>query len=1078
MLDGLSNIPAAALKEIKRRIKKKVDADYRVVAWLKAGGFSVKLDDTFDSIYLHALADYHLNWDPFELVRILKADHVQAAYYKKIFEEKKEHNGLAEALRKEGELLPDIRQKFDSVYEVEKQLEQFEELLRQYREQPKEESIKEIIQKLEGIYSFLIDDLQQRVQQPNAHVVPKELNELPNPPIEFIGRAFDLSSTVELLQGGNQVLLLNGIGGIGKTTLAKKYLHSQYDNYNYIAWISVLQEGSEKKEGFQSAAEALGGDPDLFENLGIPFDLEQNAQVRTQQILKALKQLPGKNLLVIDNAGFSLKEIRSQLPKPPTWHILVTSRKEIPGLYQKQIDELPPDQALMLFYAYYPQGHTVEDEIKSLIAYIGYHTLTIELLAKTCRNNLSANPSHLLKKLEEKQFEEISQKAWSEHSDRDIEVYGYLLAIFDSTELEPKEREILTQLSVLPSEEYTWELLLSVFQIEKEKEKVFDEALRGLMKKGWVIGGDSLKVHQMIQEVIRNKFPPTEESCMDIIQGVRGLLSIDQNKDNPIEKFPLIVYGEAILSHIEGGGKEINTLKNNLATIYKALGRYEQAAQLLEAALESDRTNFGEQHHTVAIRRSNLATVYQDLGRYEQAAQLLEVALESDRTNFGERHPNVAIRSSNLALVYQALGRYKQAAQLLEAALESDRTNFGEQHPTVAISRSNLALVYKDLGRYEQAAQLLEVALESDRTNFGEQHPTVARSHSNLATIYKALGRYEQAAQLLEAALESDRINFGEQHPTVATSRSNLAVVYQDLGRYEQAAQLLESALESARTNFGEQHPNVATSRSNLAVVYQDLGRYEQAAQLLEAALESDRINFGEQHPNVAIRSSNLALVYQALGRYEQAAQLLEAALESDRTNFGEQHPTVARSRSNLALVYQALGRYEQAAQLLEAALESDRTNFGEQHPNVAIRRSNLALVYKALGRYEQAAQLLEAALESDRTNFGEQHPNVAIRRSNLATVYKDLGRYEQAAQLLESALESARTNFGEQHPNVATSRSNLAVVYQDLGRYEQAAQLLEAALESARTNFGEQHPNVAIRELQPGFSLPGSGAL
>ena len=113
MLDGLSHITAAALKEIKRRIKKKVDADYRVVAWLKAGGFSVKLDDTFESIYLHALADYHLNWDPFELVRILKSDHVQAAYHEKIFKGEKEQNGLAEALRKEGELLPDIRQKFD-----------------------------------------------------------------------------------------------------------------------------------------------------------------------------------------------------------------------------------------------------------------------------------------------------------------------------------------------------------------------------------------------------------------------------------------------------------------------------------------------------------------------------------------------------------------------------------------------------------------------------------------------------------------------------------------------------------------------------------------------------------------------------------------------------------------------------------------------------------------------------------------------------------------------------------------------------------------------------------------------------
>ena len=397
-----------------------------------------------------------------------------------------------------------------SAYEVEKQLEQFEQLLLEYREKPKGESIKEIIQKLEGIYSLLIDDLQQIVHQPGAHVVPKELNELPNPPIEFIGRAFDLSSTVELLQGGNQVLLLNGIGGIGKTTLAKKYLHSQYDQYNHIAWISVLQEGSENKEGFQSAAEALGGDPDLFENLGVPFDLEQNAPVRTQRVLKALKQLPGKNLLVIDNAGFSLKEIRSQLPKPPKWHVLVTSRKEIPGLYQKRIDELPRAEALELFYTFYPQGLKEEEEIKSLLAYIGYHTLTIELFAKTCRKSPSVNPVLILDKLKGKKFEELSRKVWVAHSDREVEVYGYLLAIFElaDSELGPKELEILTQLSVLPSEEYSWEFLLEVFQVEEKEPEAFETALMGLIEKGWVAGEGTYKVHQLIQEIIRYKVSP------------------------------------------------------------------------------------------------------------------------------------------------------------------------------------------------------------------------------------------------------------------------------------------------------------------------------------------------------------------------------------------------------------------------------------------------------------------------------------------------------------------------------------------------------------------------------------------
>ena len=165
MLDSLSKISALGLKEIKRRIIKKFESDYRVVAWLKEANFPSKLEDTFESIYLHALADYHLNWDPFELTRILKARHVQEAYYEKIFKKNSSTNGLTEALRMEGELLNDIIQQDLFTYLVEangrkfrkidggklkKHLEQFEALLLTYRERVKPESSKEIIQIVES----------------------------------------------------------------------------------------------------------------------------------------------------------------------------------------------------------------------------------------------------------------------------------------------------------------------------------------------------------------------------------------------------------------------------------------------------------------------------------------------------------------------------------------------------------------------------------------------------------------------------------------------------------------------------------------------------------------------------------------------------------------------------------------------------------------------------------------------------------------------------------------------------------------------------------------------------------------
>ena len=74
----------------------------------------------------------------------------------------------------------------------------------------------------------------------------------------------------------------------------------------------------------------------------------------------------------------------------------------------------------------------------------------------------------------------------------------------------------------------------------------------GLVKKGWITQGEGYKAHQLIQEVIRYLFPPTEENCKTVIEGVADLLHIDESKDNPVDKFPFVGFGEAIVTHIKG----------------------------------------------------------------------------------------------------------------------------------------------------------------------------------------------------------------------------------------------------------------------------------------------------------------------------------------------------------------------------------------------------------------------------------------------------------------------------------------------------------------------------------------------
>ena len=641
--------------------------------------------------------------------------------------------------------------------------------------------------------------------------VKRLLTKLPVLEDQIIGREADIKQLKETLEKSQEVVLLSGMGK-NNTTIA--YSNQFKEQYKHIACIEQLTDFSTD----------IIANKVLLENLGIhPTD---DPVGDTQLVLNSLSNLGGKSLLVIDNANEQIEAFKDYLPKAPDWHVLITSRQELDFAQIIPLNFLSEEKAIELFYAHYDRDKE-EAIVKEIVQTIDYHTLTIELLAKTAQKRRIQPLSKLADMLREKGLVLGRRLDFSiAHSGTEkVELlFPYLKAIFQIDESSTEEEiRLLKQFVGLPPIFISYTDLIQLLQIDLEDDKAYDDfniALDQLKDKGWLSfdkGKEAYKMHRIIQDAMQEQLQPDYTDLGTLVEGVSSCLSIDEAVDNPIDKFIYVPFGERLLQLFSSPKEEsFSNFQSNLAVVYRNLGRYEEAAGLLEKALASDQASLGEAHVRVARRQSNLALVYRYLRRYEEAAGLLEKALTSAQSNFGAAHPSVATIQSNLALVYKDLRRYEEAAGLLEKALSSDQTNYGEAHPSVARSQSNLAMVYKDLGRYEEAAGLLEKALASDQANFGEAHPSVATIQSNLALVYRDLGRHEEAASLLEKALASDQANFGEAHPSVATIQSNLALVYQDLGRYEEAIAYFFKALKIMINFFGEGHPHVNTIQNNI----------------------------------------------------------------------------------------------------------------------------------------------------------------------------------------------------------------------------------------------------------------------
>ena len=76
---------------------------------------------------------------------------------------------------------------------------------------------------------------------PPASPLPPELNNIPYiVEEEFIGRNGELKQLKDFLNENGKVVVVNGIGGIGKSALAKAFTARHKKDYKHIIWVDVL----------------------------------------------------------------------------------------------------------------------------------------------------------------------------------------------------------------------------------------------------------------------------------------------------------------------------------------------------------------------------------------------------------------------------------------------------------------------------------------------------------------------------------------------------------------------------------------------------------------------------------------------------------------------------------------------------------------------------------------------------------------------------------------------------------------------------------------------------------------------
>lgn len=357
-------------------------------------------------------------------------------------------------------------------------------------------------------------------------------------------------------------------------------------------------------------------------------------------------------------------------------------------------------------------------------------------------------------------------------------------------------------------------------------------------------------------------------------------------------------------------------LLDTMGVVYRNLGLFDKATDLVEAGLRIREKRLGRDHVDTAKSLNNLGSLKLDKADFNAAEALMREALEIRRRKLGSDSPAVAESLINIATVQFEKGNWAKCEELSRQALALQRKAFGEDSLQVANSLNTLAIVLQYEDKLAESEPLYQESLAIRRKHLGPGHPFVSQSINNLAMLYLRIKNLPAAEKLFQEALEANRKAFGNLHPEVAANLNNLALLYLQWQRLPQAENLYRQVIDINHKILGENNPALSEPIQSLGVVLTQEKKFAEAEECLRKAIGLKLLRFNEDHWQVATTRNLLGACFFDQKKYRDAEPLLVQSYGIIKAQFGIKHDRTRRAASRLMNLYDATGRKDKAAAL------------------------------------------------------------------------------------------------------------------------------------------------------------------
>ena len=660
----------------------------------------------------------------------------------------------------------------------------------------------------------------------NTPIFLSETRRAPLAADKVIGRVEELEAVTTRLESGDNLLLLNGLGGVGKTTLAGFYLERCGHRYHHAAWVNYTGH--------------FRGDlvRQLRHSRALALPLPDNEEEAFLLLMEAMDALPAPNLLIVDNLNTPehLEDVaahRTRLPRG--WKVLLTARVTSAAFDCYPIGVLSEDEAATLFRRHYSlrPGDT-DTQLRELLRQTGCHTLAVELLAKTLAASPAWNLARMRGHLRERGLLHLNAAApvSTAHSRDRAVMLDWVAAIFEVNiaSLGERARLLLARLALLPAQAHDFErlarlegcaddeshhLLAATLQHLTTNGLLEIQALSGGTTQSRATTTEGWYMHPVMQEVVRAKWPPDYDGCAAMLQVLENALDDDQPL---MEALPLLPYAQAIIEHLKFADTRLARLCWTISDRNRDIGNFPEAEWHIGEANrmyeeKGDKRNIGATSERLGTLALNQGDIEKALGYFERYKALSEELVKANPDSEDLKNL-LAISYHRLGYLHEVQGRLEEALFFFEKYYELQEEVF-TANPLSEKMKNDLAFSYERFGSiYQKQGKFNEALIyfKKESKLFEELYAANPRSESlknglavsyfKLGDIYQAQGKMDEALAFFEkynklreelyaANPRSENLKRG-----LAVSYERFGSIYQKQGKFDEALAFFEKETE------------------------------------------------------------------------------------------------------------------------------------------------------------------------------------------------------------------------------------------------------------------------------------------